>query len=149
MEKRQRRSYKGRLYGCNKLRTVGKCDAAPNCRWCRGAKLHGRYGACLQPSQYKKRCVGHRSDFKYLISPKTGRQARIQVWNGTAVKTRGGLTADDLMINKRGRLVSKRASKAAKKRYLRDKDYLESKGFVKKTIDEMAELRAKRNTQQM
>ena len=37
-----------------------------------------------------------------------------QVWNGTATKTKGGLTKSDLMRNPSGRIVSKRASAAAK-----------------------------------
>ena len=41
---------------------------------------------------------------------------RIQVWRGTAKKTRGGLTKAQLKKNKYGKLVSKKASAAAKKK---------------------------------
>jgi hypothetical protein len=34
--------------------------------------------------------------------------SRRQVWHGTMQKTSGGLTKDDLMLNKRGRIVSKK-----------------------------------------
>jgi hypothetical protein len=34
--------------------------------------------------------------------------SRAQVWHGTATHTSGGLTKDDLMKNKHGRIVSKR-----------------------------------------
>ena len=40
---------------------------------------------------------------------------RIQVWRGTREKTRGGLTKADLVKNRYGKLVSKKASAAAKK----------------------------------
>lgn len=39
---------------------------------------------------------------------------RAQVWHGTAVKTKGGLTKKDL-FKKKGRIKSKKASKKAKK----------------------------------
>merc|ERR1712131_118735 len=45
------------------------------------------------------------------------RGSRRQVWNGTRTKTVGSLQKGDLMQNKRGRIVSKKASKAGKKRY--------------------------------
>lgn len=41
--------------------------------------------------------------------------SRAQVWHGTAYKTAGGLTHDDLMMNKHGRIVSKLKHKTAKK----------------------------------
>lgn len=41
--------------------------------------------------------------------------SRRQVFNGTAKHTTGGLTRKDLMKNKHGEIVSKKASKAAKK----------------------------------
>jgi len=44
--------------------------------------------------------------------------SRAQVWHGTAKKTSGGLTKKDLVMNKRGRIVSKRKAKTAKKEKL-------------------------------
>jgi len=41
--------------------------------------------------------------------------SRAQVWHGTAYKTSGGLTKDDLLQNKQGRIVSKRKHFTAKK----------------------------------
>ena len=41
---------------------------------------------------------------------------RIQVWRGVKKKTRGGLTKADITKNKYGKLVSKKASAAAKKK---------------------------------
>merc|ERR1712173_503034 len=35
-----------------------------------------------------------------------------KVWNGTAVYTKGGLTKKDLMLNKNGKVVSKRKFKS-------------------------------------
>lgn len=43
--------------------------------------------------------------------------SRVQVMNGTAKKTSGGLTKNDLMLNKWGRIVSKKRYEAAKKRW--------------------------------
>lgn len=40
--------------------------------------------------------------------------SRVQVWNGNAKKTSGGLTKKDL-IKKKGRIRSKKASNSAKK----------------------------------
>jgi len=36
--------------------------------------------------------------------------SKAEVWHSTAQKTSGGLTKDDLMKNKRGRIVSKKKS---------------------------------------
>ena len=41
--------------------------------------------------------------------------SRAQVWHGTAKKTNGGLTKDKLMMNKHGRIVSKKKHFTAKK----------------------------------
>ena len=41
------------------------------------------------------------------------REQRIRVWKGELKKTTGGLTRDDLVKNKRGKLVSRRKSKQA------------------------------------
>merc|ERR1711948_251212 len=45
-----------------------------------------------------------------------GKRAKSSVFRGTKVKTSGGLTKDKLMKNKHGKIVSKAASAAAKKR---------------------------------
>jgi len=41
--------------------------------------------------------------------------SRAQVWHGTAKKTSGGLTKTQLMMNKHGRIVSKRKHNTAKR----------------------------------
>merc|ERR1711933_179325 len=46
-----------------------------------------------------------------------GKRAKWAVFRGTKTKTYTGLTKDKLMLNKRGKIVSKAASTAAKKRY--------------------------------
>merc|ERR1712039_473303 len=46
-----------------------------------------------------------------------GKRARSQVLRGTKEKTLSGMTKDSLMRNKYGKIVSKKASAAAKKRY--------------------------------
>jgi hypothetical protein len=51
-------------------------------------------------------------DFTMMIG------SRAQVWHGTAKKTSGGLEKKDLMMNKRGRIVSRAKAKTAKKEKL-------------------------------
>merc|ERR1719230_1907825 len=46
-----------------------------------------------------------------------GRFAKVLVLRGTKAKTAGGLKADMLIKNKRGKVVSKRKSAAGKRRY--------------------------------
>jgi hypothetical protein len=41
--------------------------------------------------------------------------SRAQVWHGTAYKTAGGLTKDHLIMNKHGRIVSKKKHATAKR----------------------------------
>jgi len=58
------------------------------------------------------------ADGKYHIAGKkydfnTG--SRAQVWHGNAHKTAGGLTRDKLMMNKHGRVVSKKKHLTAKR----------------------------------
>ena len=47
---------------------------------------------------------------------KAGKNERLRVMNGTLKQTSGGLRKKDLKKNKYGRIVSKKASAAAKKR---------------------------------
>ena len=46
-----------------------------------------------------------------------GKRAKIAVFKGKKEKTSSGHTRNDLMINKRGKVVSKKASAAAKNRF--------------------------------
>jgi hypothetical protein len=61
---------------------------------------------------------------------------RAQVWHGTAKKTSGGLTKSALMMNKHGRIVSRRKHNTAKKeKRLVKAGFLTKKGhfgFIKK-----------------
>ena len=57
------------------------------------------------------------SSGKYSVSGKTYEiliGTRAQVWHGTAYKTTGGLTKNDLMQNKAGRIVSRAKHNTAK-----------------------------------
>ena len=45
------------------------------------------------------------------------RGSKAEVWNGSALKTAGGLTKADLVLSKKGKPVSKRQSEAAAERY--------------------------------
>merc|ERR1719253_1778182 len=70
----------------------------------------------------------------------TGRYAKVMVFKGKKEKTSGGIKADGLMINKRGKVVSKRASAAGKRKYGKIEGWVEAfmaarealhvKGFV-------------------
>lgn len=57
---------------------------------------------------------------------------RYEVWHGKKHHTKGGLTKDKLTKNKRGKLVSKRASQAAKMR--KNLGHHQGKGFTKKRV---------------
>jgi len=69
-----------------------------------------------------------------------GRLAKALVFKGSKEKTTGGLKADALMRNKRGKIVSKRASANGKRRFKQIEDWVEAhvaarqalhvKGFV-------------------
>merc|ERR1740129_816205 len=69
-----------------------------------------------------------------------GRFAKALVFRGAREKTAGGVRADGLMRNKRGKIVSKRQSAAGKRRYKQVEEWTEavmearqalhSKGFV-------------------
>ena len=64
--------------------------------------------------------------------------SREQVMNGTAYKTPGGLTVEDLIVNKYGRIVSKKKFYTAKKEKRLEKyGYFAKKGkfgYVKKGV---------------
>ena len=65
----------------------------------------------------------HGKTYKVLIG------SRHQVWNGTAFKTEGQLTKSDLMMNKWGRIVSRKKHATAKKENrLRKYGYTARKG---------------------
>lgn len=79
------------------------------------------------------------SDGLYHISGKTYKTlvgSRAQVYNKTVYKTEGGLTHDDLIMNKWGRIVSlKKHNTAKKEKRLEKAGYFAKKGkfgFVKK-----------------
>lgn len=78
-------------------------------------------------------------DGKYHIHGKSYKElfgSRTQVHNGTAYKTTGGLTHNDLIMNKWGRIVSEKKHKTAKKeKRLQKYGYYTKKGkfgYVKK-----------------
>ena len=62
--------------------------------------------------------------------------SRAEVWHGTAKKTQGGLTKSDLLMNKHGRIVSRKKHNTAKReKRLVKAGYLTKKGhfgFIKK-----------------
>jgi len=80
------------------------------------------------------------SDGKYHINGKAYPEligSRQQVWNGTCYKTEGGLMRAHIMMNKWGRLVSRKKHNTAKKeKRLEKAGYYAEKGkfgFVKRT----------------
>jgi hypothetical protein len=52
--------------------------------------------------------------------------SKAQVYHGTADKTAGGLNKDDLMMNKRGRIVSKKQHESGKEAVKR----LQAAGYI-------------------
>lgn len=67
--------------------------------------------------------------------------SRAQVWHGTAKHTTGGLTKSDLMMNKHGRIVSRKKHTIAKReKRLVKAGYVTKKGqfgFIKKSSKTM------------
>merc|ERR1712032_1422851 len=55
-----------------------------------------------------------------------GRLAKALVLKGRKEKTSGGLTKDMLMVNKRGKIVSKRASAHGRRHYKQVEDWVEA-----------------------
>jgi len=83
----------------------------------------------------------HVEDGLYHIKGNTYKElfgSRQQVFTGTAYKTRGELVKSDFLMNKWGRIVSKKKHATAKKeRRLEKHGYFAKKGgfgYVKKTI---------------
>lgn len=60
--------------------------------------------------------------------------SKAQVWHGTADKTKGGLTKDNLMKNKQGRIVSKKKHALGKIAFQKNK-------LVPKTKQELDAIR--------
>lgn len=91
-----------------------------------------------------KRPMRNTTDGLYHIKNKTYKNlfgSRQQVFNGTAYKTEGLLTKNDLMMNKWGRIVSKKKHLTAKKEKRLEKNgYFAKKGkfgYVKKNVKTM------------
>merc|ERR1719510_527340 len=63
-----------------------------------------------------------------------GRMAKAMVFRGTKVKTSGGLSRDSLMKNKRGKVVSKRASANGKMRFRAIEAWVESVMEARRTL---------------
>merc|ERR1719277_352909 len=63
-----------------------------------------------------------------------GRLAKALVLRGTKEKTSGGLTKDALIRNKRGKIVSKRASAAGKRSFKNVEAWLESVMAARKAL---------------
>merc|ERR1719461_644691 len=51
------------------------------------------------------------------VTKKSMTGSKLQVWNGTKTYTKGGLTKASLMMNKRGKVVSKKTHAAGKKQF--------------------------------
>lgn len=62
--------------------------------------------------------------------------SKLEVWNGSAKHTSGGLVKDDLVKNKRGKIVSRKQQAAGRKA-------AERNNIVPKTKEQLALLRQK------
>merc|ERR1719387_689288 len=64
-----------------------------------------------------------------------GRMAKVVVFRGSKAKTSGGLTKNDLVKNKRGRIVSKKAQALGKALYQKGgKDWIAAVQKARKTL---------------
>merc|ERR1719506_943781 len=63
-----------------------------------------------------------------------GKNARSVVFKGRKEKTKTGLTKSDLVKNSQGRIVSKKASAAGKKRYKNIKGWIEAVQKARKEL---------------
>merc|ERR1719277_2824944 len=64
-----------------------------------------------------------------------GRMAKALVMRGSKVKTAGGLTRDGLIKNKRGKVVSKKAAAAGKRRYQYIQAWVKSLAAARKALN--------------
>ena len=82
-----------------------------------GEGLHFAGEGYLPPAGKGLKLAGDRRPYKYGRGKRKSRGTREQVWNGDALMTSGGLTKKDLMISKKGRIVSRKKSAVGKKLY--------------------------------
>lgn len=76
--------------------------------------------------------------------------SKAEVWHGSKLKTRSGLKKKDLMMTKRGRIVSKKKHAAGKKalKHLKALGYIAKKGTFKLMRKSMVDGRRKKSKKQ-
>merc|ERR1719517_323351 len=83
----------------------------------------------------RKRVRKKRVVRKKRITKKSQTGTKLRVWNGTAKYTRGGLMKKDLMMNKRGRIVSRRRRIQGLKAYAkRIKNWTKACGLAREEL---------------
>merc|ERR1739848_619076 len=65
-----------------------------------------------KPRAPKSKAKAVRARKPKRVTKKSQTGSKLRVWNGTRMFTKGGLTKKDLIKNSRGKIVSKKASKA-------------------------------------
>ena len=70
---------------------------------------------------------------------------RNAVWSGEAKQTRGGLTKDDLIMSRTGKIVSKKKSESAKAFYVKNDGFKRKNPVVEQTADEPPKKKRKYN----
>ena len=80
----------------------------------------------MKPAATKTGKRGKAMKAKRVTKTAKGRFAKALVFRGSKEKTVGGLKSDDLMKNKRGKVVSKRLNALGKRRYRNVEDWVES-----------------------
>ena len=70
---------------------------------------------------------------------------RNAVWSGEAKQTRGGLTKDDLIMSRTGKIVSKKKSESAKAFYAKNGGFKRKNPVVEPTADEPPKKKRKYN----
>merc|ERR1712014_346683 len=69
-----------------------------------------------------------------MALPKAMKAKKALILRGSKLKTQGGLKADDLMKNKRGKVVSKRQSASGKRRFSNIESWVEATMAARKAL---------------
>jgi hypothetical protein len=85
-----------------------------------------------------------------MVQPMKTFGSKAEVWHSTALKTRGQLRKKDLMMTRRGRIVSKKKHAAGKKalKHLKALGYIAKKGTFKLMRKSMVDGRRKKSKKQ-
>merc|ERR1719330_990407 len=86
----------------------------------------------LPPSSMKQSRVAMKAKKRSKVA--CGPRAKSMVFKGSRERTMGGLKKDDLMLNKRGKVVSKKASAQGNRRFVNIESWLDSVMEARKAL---------------